>query len=251
MNELVLRAKMQHYMKVGSPLAFNLVGDGFTAFAESKNAKEYSRQYVHQSTEITDVIGFAPSMAYTSELYTEDPVCQHIAKVTDNELVGASARVEVVEVHLWDSAGANTYKAFKRTYAIVPDGKGDGVEALVYTGNMKAVDEVVVGTFNTTSKTFNASSAPALAFTCTAGSAAGKTDVGTITPALTAGDSYVVKVSAQAVTLPNTGDVVDHTYSEWDGSEEIAAAAGDTVYIVEIDDESKCVAVGHSAAVVS
>lgn len=251
MNELVLRAKMQHYMKVGSPLAFKLVGDGFTAFAESKNAKEYSRQYVHQSTEITDVIGFAPSMAYTAELYTEDPVCQHVAMVTDNELVGADARVEVVEVHLWESAGANTYKAYKRAYAIVPDGKGDGVEALVYTGNMKAVDEITVGTFNTVSNTFNATAATVLTFTCTAGVAAGHTDLGTIAPALTAGDSYVVLVSAQAVTLPNQGDVVDHTYAEWDGSDEVAASAGDTVYLVEIDAESKCVAAGSSAAVVS
>ena len=61
-----------------------------------------------------------------------------------------------MSVNLWEATGANTYKAYKRTYAIVPDTKGDGTDALVYTGTMRAVSDIVEGEFNTSSKTFAA-----------------------------------------------------------------------------------------------
>lgn len=249
MNELVLRAKLRHYMEVGSPLAFQLVGDGFTAFNESKNAKEYSRQYVHMTTELTDVIGFSPSIGYASEIYTEDAVCQHVVRVTDNEYVGAAAQVDIVAVNLFDQIGANVYRAYKRRYTIVPDGKGDGVEALVYTGNLKAVSDLIPGTFNTSTKTFNATAAPALTFTCTAGTAAGDTEVGDIDPAKGGGNSYVYRVSAGAISLPNLGDAVDHTWAAWDGVDDITAANGANLAIVEISAASLCVAAGIGVAV--
>lgn len=159
-NELVMRAKLAHYMECGDPAAYELMGEGFTDLTESKNPKTYARQYVHMTTESTDVIGFSPANSYSVDVYSENPVASRIVKATDEEHVGSDARVNIVEVHLWEPSGETegVYVAYKRQYAIVPDGKGSGVEALVYTGNFQAVSEAEKGTFNVTSKTFTAAS---------------------------------------------------------------------------------------------
>lgn len=158
-NELVLRYQWESYMECGTgdTKAFHLIGEGFTSFPEAKNPKEYTRKYVNYKTEKTDVIGYSPSISYSCDVITNEPVVNEIIEITDNELVGSATHRDVVSVNCWEEAGAaGTYKAFKRTYAIIPDGKGDGTDALIYTGTMKAVGDIVVGTFNRDTKEFKA-----------------------------------------------------------------------------------------------
>lgn len=155
---LIMRYQWASYMKCGTEesATFNLIGEGFTSFPESKNPKEYSRKYINYQTEKTDVIGYAPSIAYSCDVITGDPVVMEIVKITDNEAVGTATHREVVSVNLWEpvEGSVKTYKASKRTYAIVPEGKGEGTDAMIYTGTMKAVSDNVYGTFNTETKTF-------------------------------------------------------------------------------------------------
>ena len=74
---------------------------GFTSMSEGKNSSEYSRQYVDESSERSDVVGYAPSIDYEFDRYTNDPVQEKIAKVTDDELLGSDAQVTVVMVDLF------------------------------------------------------------------------------------------------------------------------------------------------------
>lgn len=160
-NELVLRCQLESYMECGESGAktFNLISEGFTTFSESKNPKEYSRKYVGDKTERSDVISYTPSISYNCDVITGDPCVAEVIKVTDNELVGTDAHRDVVSVNTWETDSDGKCKAFKRTYAIIPDGKGDGTDALIYTGTMKAVSDVVFGKFDRTTKTFTADSA--------------------------------------------------------------------------------------------
>ena len=134
---------------------FNLIGEGFTSFPEAKNPQEYSRKYINYKTEKTDVIGYSPSIEYSADVISDDPVVQEIVRITDKELVGTDTHRVVISVNLWEETGtANEYKAYKRTYAIVPNQKGEGTDALIYTGTFRAVSDIVEGVFNTSSKTF-------------------------------------------------------------------------------------------------
>ena len=47
---------------------------GFTSLSDGKNSTEYSRQYVDEASERSDVVGYAPSMDYEFDLYTNDAV---------------------------------------------------------------------------------------------------------------------------------------------------------------------------------
>lgn len=166
-SRLVKRAEMRSYMDVassGENENYELIGEGFTSLSESKNPQEYSRQYIHESTERTDVVGYAPSLAYSVDAHTNNPVIAKIIKVTDEELTGSDAKVAIVTVNAFDSqttgtgsAAATVCKAYKRFYNIIPDNKGDGTEALVYTGNLRAAGDIIIGTFNEATKVFTPS----------------------------------------------------------------------------------------------
>lgn len=156
---LVMRAGLAHYMDVSdtSTAQFTRIGEGFTDFTESKNAKEYARQYINESTERTDVVGYAPSIAYSADIYSDDPVCQKVVAITDSEALGADAQVDIVTANEYEITGsATTCTAYKRKYAVIPDQKASGVEQLVYTGTLKAVGEQIEGTFNPSTKVFTA-----------------------------------------------------------------------------------------------
>lgn len=162
-NELVLRCQMESYMECGSgdTKAYNLIGEGFTAFPVALNPKEYTRKYVNYKTEKSDVIGYAPSISYSCDCISGDPVVQEIVDITDAEALGTATHRNVVTVNAWEENESGECPAYMRTYAIIPAGKGDGTDALVYTGTMKAVSDQVKGTFNRTSKKFTPETAAA------------------------------------------------------------------------------------------
>ena len=161
-NKLVQRNQWASYMNTGTgeQETYNLMGDGFTQLAESKNPKEYSRQYVNMATEATDVVGYAPAIAYTVDVYSGDPCITKILEITDGEYVGTDAQVTIVNVNKWKGEEGKR-EATRRKYAIIPDGKGDGTDALVVSGSFKAVGDIEKGTFNEQTKTFTPAAAAA------------------------------------------------------------------------------------------
>ena len=119
----------------------------FSSLTNSKGPKEYSRQYVDQEFEESDVVGYAPSMSYSFDRHTNTPVHETIAKVHDGELTGSDTLVDIVVIDLFKpGVEENTFEATKRTWAIIPDGDGDGTDALVYTGTFKSKSEKEIGT---------------------------------------------------------------------------------------------------------
>lgn len=120
----------------------------FSSLSNSKNPKEYSRQYVDQEFEESDVVGYAPSISYSFDRHTNTPVHEMIAKIHDGELTGTETLADIVVIDLFDPVGSteDTYTARKRTWAVIPDADGDGSDALVYTGSFKAKSSVETGT---------------------------------------------------------------------------------------------------------
>lgn len=118
----------------------------FTSMTNNKNPKEYSRRYVDKTSEDTDIVGYAPSIDYSFDRYTNTPVHDKIAKIHDGELTGTDALVEILVVDLFTAKEDGVCEARKRTYAVIPSADGDGTDALVYGGSFKSKSEVVVGT---------------------------------------------------------------------------------------------------------
>lgn len=145
---LVKRSQRVAYMDTAAstgPASFERM-TGFTSITNAKNPKEYSRQYVDMDTETSDVVGYAPAIEYSFDRYSGNPVHEKIAKIHDGELLGNDTHVDIVTVDLFKKSSAGEkYHAVKRTYAVIPDSDGDGTDALIYSGSLKAVSAIEVG----------------------------------------------------------------------------------------------------------
>jgi len=153
-NDLILRCQWESYMEcTAQNKGIHLIGEGFTSFPEAKNPKEYTRKYINYKTEKSDVIGYAPSIEYTCDCISGDPVVQEIVYVHENELVGNATHRTIYHVNRWEEKDGKC-PAKKRVFAIIPGTKGDGSDALVYSGTLKAVSDIVSGEFDVSEKKF-------------------------------------------------------------------------------------------------
>lgn len=119
----------------------------FTSLGNSKNPKEYTRHYVDEDNESSDVVGYAPSIAYAFDRYTNTPVHEKLCDIHDKELLGDDTHVEIISVDLFTKdATTNKCTAVKRTYATIPNNDGEGTEALIHSGTFKAVSAIEIGT---------------------------------------------------------------------------------------------------------
>lgn len=110
--------------------------EGFTDLSYSQNPKEYSRQYVDEEFERTDIVGYAPSISYSFDRYSGNKVLDDIVKITENEYIGDLMKRTIVTVDL--STGGVICPAKMRDFAVIPDTNGDTTDCLTYSGNFKA-----------------------------------------------------------------------------------------------------------------
>ncbi len=149
---LVARSDMRSYLLVGG--VYREIGDGFTDFTENKNPKEYSRQYIHESSERTDLVGFAPSVTYAFDVYEADEVQAALLEIVLSEAVGDAAAVTVVTAFLHKTVDDGRAEAVRREYTVCPAKLGAGTDALICSGTLKARGDAVRGTFDVSAKQF-------------------------------------------------------------------------------------------------
>ena len=146
---LVKRSGKVAFMDTGSSGAASFTRmRKFTEISKSKNPTEYSRTYVDEDGEVTDVTGYSEEISYAFDLYKGNAVHEKIVNITDNELTGDQALVTILIVDFSKpvSGGTGGYEARKRTYACVPDTEGDSTDAYTYSGTFRKNSAFVVGT---------------------------------------------------------------------------------------------------------
>lgn len=119
----------------------------FTEMSTSKNAVEYSRTYVDEDGEVTDITGYSPEISYAFDLYTGNAVHEKLVDITDNEKTGTDALVSILVVDFSKPVSEGTgYEARLRTYSVVPDAEGDSTDAYTYSGTFRKNSGFTVGT---------------------------------------------------------------------------------------------------------
>ncbi len=117
---------------------------GFTEMSTSKNAKEYSRQYVDEAFETTDTVGYSTSISFAFDKYVGNAVLEDIAAIFDDELIGAEAQREIIQVDFTKSEDSG-FSAVKRTFSVIADSTGDSTDAMTYSGTFKVVTGIEKG----------------------------------------------------------------------------------------------------------
>lgn len=146
-KKLVKRADKVAYMNVGGQY---LRMEGFTSLSTNKNPKEYTRQYVDEIFETTDVVGLSTSIDFGFDQFIGDKVHEALVKIIDNEIIGTDAVVEICVVDytkpvdgLEENGG---FEARSRKYAVIPNTEGGSLDAYTYEGTFRVNGNTVKGT---------------------------------------------------------------------------------------------------------
>ena len=145
MEKLVKRSGKVAFMDVSTTQIPNFLRmRKFTDISKSKNPTEYSRTYVDEDGEVTDVTGYSEEISYAFDLYTGNLVHEKIVKITDDELTGDEALVKILIVDFSKPVGSG-YEARLRTYSTVPDTEGDSTDAYTYSGSFRKNSKMTKG----------------------------------------------------------------------------------------------------------
>ncbi len=144
MKKIIKRSQKVMFMETTEDNFERMVG--FTALSTSKNPKEYTRQYVDEEFETTDIVGMSTSTEFALDQMVDNAVHEKIVNIADKELVGSDAIVTLLRVDLSDE----THPAVKRNYVVVPGTEGDSMDAYTYGGTFKVNGAVIEGTATST-----------------------------------------------------------------------------------------------------
>lgn len=118
---------------------------GFTKMDTSKNPVEYTRRYIDESFEQTDVVAFSPSIAFSFDRYSENPVHDDIVSLSENEVLGTDAvrSIVIADVTTKDESGA--VSAVKRDFSVMVESEGNSLDAYTLSGTMNTKGEKIFG----------------------------------------------------------------------------------------------------------
>lgn len=144
MSEIVKRFKKLAFYGVplsdGKSVSYKRM-KGFDTISTAKNPKEYSRQYIDEEFEQTDVVGYTPVISFGFDQFTDNAVHTDIAAIFDGEKTGSDAVRSILIVDL-----SNDNAAIKRDFAVVAETEGDKTDAYTYSGSFRAKGASSFGT---------------------------------------------------------------------------------------------------------
>lgn len=118
---------------------------GFESISTAKNPKEYSRQYVDEEFEQTDVVGYTPTISFGFDRFEGDAVHEDIISVFDDEKLGADAIRPIIMVDTEDGESS----AIKRDFLVVAENEGSGTDLYKYEGSFRVKGEKIAGVATT------------------------------------------------------------------------------------------------------
>lgn len=160
MAKVARLAYMQaHYINTGGSSAseYNLMSV-FTSINESPNAQTEETQYTVNKSKSTETTGYQTQWAFEGVLHAEEKTVEFLEKIGKEQLLGADAQTDLVIVELDKPAGlekANTFYARKCHVGVeITDLPTEAGEKRKISGNLNALEDIIVGEFNTETKQF-------------------------------------------------------------------------------------------------
>lgn len=147
------RTIVADYLKVKEE--FVLMGTGFTAIDESPNAKTASKQYVNDKSPTSSIVGYESEFPYETDQIRDQKAVDFICDIGELHKIGADAETEYIRVDL-DKKGTteNSFRARKFNVAVQVDDFGAKDGEMSAKGKLLTKGDLVLGTFNTTTKEF-------------------------------------------------------------------------------------------------
>lgn len=126
------------------------MGKGITGQEVSYNASTEENQFIDENSGMTEINGYAPSMATTQIAYKNDPVFDFVDDLRQKRAIGNDAITSLLLVYIYDKTG-ETFKAEKQNVAIsIESFGGDAGAPVSITYNIGFVGDSESGTVKIT-----------------------------------------------------------------------------------------------------
>lgn len=148
----VRKRKIQaNYLKIGE--AFELLGTGFTELNESPSAQTTSKRYINQSSASQSITGYEWTTSFNADQIVSEKAIEYIRDIGEMQKTGADTEAEYLIVDL-DKPATSGFRARKFKVAIAVDSFDDNDGELGISGSFLGISDPVIGTFDTSAKTF-------------------------------------------------------------------------------------------------
>lgn len=155
-RNVVKRHQYADYLNVGTEAQpeWVLMGTGFTTLDEEPGAQSESVKYVCDKSSTSEVVSYETTFPFEAEQIMDEQAINDIYTIARNHCIGSDAEREYCRVELWNKAtGGNTFEARKFVVSIEVS-SFSGENKMTISGNLNAVGDPVLGTFNTSTKKF-------------------------------------------------------------------------------------------------
>lgn len=142
-----------YYIKVDEK--FVLLNVGFTELTESPSAQSSAKRYIGDSSQTKRITSYDWSTAFNADQIRSQEAIEFICDIGELQKTGADAETEYIIVDL-DKPGteSNTFRARKFNIAIEVASFDNNDGELAATGNFLGQGDPILGTFNTSTNTF-------------------------------------------------------------------------------------------------
>lgn len=135
---------------------------GFTSIPDNTNVETDEKKYVDEKNKRKRTTGYATEKSYEADRIIGNKIHDMLAEVQELEQTDVNAPIVTVDFNK-EGTTANTYKARKRLYNVIPDSAGDDENNYTISGTFGANGEIEEGIATSTDNwetcTFTANSA--------------------------------------------------------------------------------------------
>lgn len=154
----VMRYMIADYLETAAETN-SLMGTGFTSLDENPSAKVDKTAYINDVSTSGTITGYENSFAFDTQFIEDDAAIAFLYDIARNQKTGSEAETNYYRVDLYKEGTSGAYPARKFRVCVEVTGiTGAGTEIMKVAGNLHQVGNFTEGTFNTTTKTFTASS---------------------------------------------------------------------------------------------
>lgn len=143
------------YLDIGTESTPNILPlQFFTQMDESPQAKTSDKAYVFDKNTTVLTTAYQTQFPFATDEYTDDEVSAFIRDIAEEQKLGTVCPYYKVRMYEPET-GENTFYARKFLVGFAIDSVNRGAGGIkAITGNLNAIGDVVIGTFNTETKTF-------------------------------------------------------------------------------------------------
>jgi hypothetical protein len=162
MSTKITRNLLRQYYGIGATPTYHLCTP-FTKLNEENSPEKDDSAFINDVNGSPTIVGYKNAFGFEAQVHEGDPVVDDLILIAREQKVGSDCEKYVVDVDMNKPTEGVSGSYYARKFAVAVEctpPAGDPKAITKITGSMHQIGDVVIGSFNPTTKVFVAASAP-------------------------------------------------------------------------------------------